>query len=132
MPKGFSIPVKVNQNGGIALSDSDENDAKTIKLALGADDNENAFQQNIGLGEGMVFSISDTTSRAKIVRRLIEIFRRFQAQQRFILRENTIRWEQDSNNQVSILSFKYVQIESDQEKEFRLQYSRPDASGSVT
>jgi hypothetical protein len=131
MPTGLAVPVGVGQDGGARLADGDGNDAKIILLALGSDDNENAFQQNIGLGEGMVFDIADPTSRSRITRRLVEIFRRFEAQQRYILRTNTIQWTQDSNNQTTYLSFLYVQVESDQEKEFRQQFSRPDSSGAT-
>jgi len=131
MPKGLAIPVRVSQSGGSRVSEGDENDSKIIRLALGSDDNENAFQQNIGLGEGMIFDVADPTSRSRITRRIIEIFRRFEAQQRFILRPGTIQWTQDSANQVTIMSFKYVTVESDQEQEFRQQFSRPDSGGAT-
>lgn len=131
MPTGLAIPIRVGQGGRTVLAEGDDNDAKIILCALGSDDNENAFQQNVGLGEGMVFDIADPTSRSRITRRLIEIFRRFEAQQRYILRPNTIQWAQDSDNQVTTLSFMYVQVESDQEKEFRQQFSRPDSGGAT-
>lgn len=128
MPTGLSIPIGVAHGGGLRLSDSDDNDAKVIKLALGSDDNANAFQQNIGMGEGMIFDIDDPTSRARIVRRLVDIFRRFEAQQRYILRPSTIRWDK-GEEQTTVLSFLYVQIESDSEKQFRQQYSKPNNAG---
>lgn len=123
MPVGLSIPVGVNQKGGARLTSGDENDHKIIMASLGSDDNENAFQQNIGLGEDIVFDIADEAVQATITRRLIEMFRRFQSQQRYILRPETIRWEYDSSNQVMYLAFKYVQVESDREQDFRQQFS---------
>ena len=131
MPTGLAVPMRASQSGGMALVDGDTNDSKIIRCALGSDDNENAFQQNIGMGEEMVFDIADPSSRSRITRRLVEIFRRFEAQQRYILRPNTIQWEQDSTNQVTTLSFLYLQIESDQEQEFRQQFSRPDSGGAT-
>ena len=123
MPVGLSIPVGVGSSGGAKLSTGDDNDHKIIMLALGSDDNDNAFQQNIGLGEDIVFDIANESVQATITRRLIEMFRRFQAQQRYILRTETISWDYDSANQVMFLSFKYVQVESDKEQEFRQQFS---------
>lgn len=124
MATGLRIPVGVSQGGGASLSSGDENDSKIIRLALGSDDNENAFQQRFGMGDAMIFDISEPTTKSKVVRKLIEIFRRFEAQQRYILRQNTIRWEEgEAGSGEIILFFKYVQIESDQEKEFRQSYS---------
>lgn len=131
MATGLSIPVGVDNQGGARLVSGDENDSKIIRLALGDDDNENAFQQNIGLGVGSIFGISDELIRSKILRRLHEVFRRFQAQKRFILRPNTVKWVRDENqNQELTLEFRYVSMESDEEKLFRQSFDA--SSGSLT
>jgi hypothetical protein len=132
MPTGLRIPVGVSQSGGAALVDGDENDRKIIRLALGSDDNENAFQQNIGMGDGMIFGLSDATSRAAINRRLIDIFRTFEAQQRYILKPETIQWTQNPDTQEMELSFQYLQIESDQVKDFSLGFSSASAGATAT
>jgi hypothetical protein len=129
MPKGLAIPVGVNPSGGARLVEGDDNDVKIIKLALGSDENENAFQQNIGLGKGMVFEISDETLRARVQRRLVEVFRRFEAQKRYILRTSTIKWEENPATGDLTLSFKFVNLESDDEKDFRQAFNRADRSG---
>jgi hypothetical protein len=107
MPTGLAMPVGVSQGGGARLSSGDENDDKIIRLALGDDANENAFQQNVGVGANMIFGQSD------------QVFRRFEAQKRYILRRNTIRWTQDSETQEMILTLKYLSVESDKEQMFR-------------
>jgi hypothetical protein len=117
------MPVGVGQDGGARLSEGDANDDKIIRLALGDDSNENAFQQNIGVGADMVFGISDELLQAQIMRRVNEVFKRFEAQKRYTLRRNTIRWSQDSNTQELILEFKYVALESDSEQTFRENFS---------
>lgn len=124
MATGLAIPVGVNNQGGAKLVSGDENDKKIISLSLGDDSNENAFQQNIGLGIGMIFDISDEITKANILRRLREVFRRFEAQKRFLLREETIKWG-SNENQEFVLEFKYVCIESDEEKEFRQKFNGP-------
>lgn len=125
MPTGLRIPVGVDPGGGAALVSGDANDAKTIRAALGSDDNENAFQQGIGLGDGMIFDIADGKTRNVIERRVIDIFRRFEAQKRYILRRGTINWVEDSAEQTFEMSFKYVNLESDEEQLFRQQFNRP-------
>jgi hypothetical protein len=119
MPTGLAMPVGVSQGGGARLSSGDENDDKIIRLALGDDANENAFQQNVGVGANMIFGQSDQVLQATIMRRLNDVFRRFEAQKRYILRRNTIRWTQDSETQEMILTLKYLSVESDKEQMFR-------------
>lgn len=123
MPTGLAMPVGVGQDGGARLSEGDANDDKIIRLALGDDGNENAFQQNIGVGADMVFGQSDELLQAQIMRRINEVFKRFEAQKRYTLRRNTIKWSQDSNTQELILEFKYVALESDREQTFRESFS---------
>ena len=129
MPKGLRIPIGANPGGGLATVDSDENDRKIIRTALSSDDNENAFQQNIGLGEEMIFSLADPTSRAKIVRKINEIFQRFEAQKRYRLVDGTVRWREDSAKQTTSVSFKYLNLESDRVEDFNTGF---DAAGRVT
>lgn len=103
--------------------DGDDNDKKIIALALGSDDNENAFQQDIGLGIDMIFGISDPGIRGRIINRLKAIFRNFQAQQRFSLFTASIKFTEDSKTQELILEFKYLNLESDEIKDFRRQFT---------
>lgn len=128
MAKGLRIPMGVNPSGGAALVEGDANDMKTLKAALGSDDNENAFQQGFGMGDGMIFDIADAGTRNRITRRLVEIFRRFEAQKRYILRPETIAWDYDSAEQTTTLSFLYLNVESDEDKTFRQAFSRARSS----
>lgn len=123
MATGLAMPVGVNEGGGARLSEGSDNDDKIIRLALGDDSNENAFQQNVGVGADMVFGQSDELLQAQIMRRLLEVFKRFEAQNRYTLRANTVRWSIDSNAQELILEFKYVALESDREQSFRENFS---------
>jgi hypothetical protein len=118
MATGLKVPIGVNSIGGAALVNGDDNDIKIIKLALTNDDNENAFQQNIGLGEEMIFDLNDPTTRPKIISKLRRIFDKFEANNRFKLLYNTIKWEESSDDGELSLTFKYLNIESDEIKEF--------------
>ena len=118
MPVGLKLPIQVNSSGGFALSDSDENDFKIIKTALMSDHNENAFQQNIGLGHGMIFDVNDEFTISRLNGRIRSIFRQFQNEKRYKLLPSTIKWVQDNSAQELTLEFRFISLESDEEKTF--------------
>jgi hypothetical protein len=105
----------------VLLIEGDDNDHKIISLALGSDDNENAFQQDIGLGESMIFDVSDPQLRGRIVAKIRNIFRRFEAQKRYRLLGETMRWAPGEPGEL-ILEFKYINLESDEPKTFSRAY----------
>jgi len=124
--KGIKIPVGVNSSGGAATIEGDENDIQAISVAIGSGGNENAFQQEISLGEGMVFDLDDPTVRAKITRRLYALFRDFRVRKRFELKKDTITWSSDEQAQELSLEFKYINLESDEEKLLRRTFTAAD------
>lgn len=130
MSTGLAMPVGVNNGGGARLSKGSENDDKIIRLALGDDSNENAFQQNIGLGANMIFGVSNEQLQSQILRRVDSIFQKFEAQKRFTLKRETLKWYQDSDTQELTVEFSYVALESDEERDFRQSFDA--ASGSTT
>jgi len=129
MPKGLAIPVGVNTSGGARLVEGDLNDSKILKLGLGDDENDNAYQQGIGMGTSMVFDTIDVGQRARLTQRLLDLFRRWEAQKRYKLRTNTLKWEEDAEKGELIVSFKYVSLEADEERDFRRSYVRAGAGG---
>ena len=122
MSTGLKIPISVNPIGGVALVNGDDNDNKIIKLALSDDDNENAFNQDIGLGADMIFDINAPTSKSKIMVRIQRIFSKFRTEKRYKLLKNTIAWTDDSENQVTSLSFRYLNLESDEEQTYEQKF----------
>lgn len=104
----------------MATVEGDANDEKILGLALGDDDSENAFEQGIGLGVGMVFDLNDGITRPRILSRMRLIFRRFEQLKRYKMRESTIKWLESEGELV--LEFKYVNLESDEEKVFRRRF----------
>ena len=123
MAVGLSIPVGVTTSGGARLSNGEDNDQKIIFLALGSGWNENAFQQDIALGQDMIFDLADQTVRAKIKRRLVIIFRDFQAQNRFKLIPGSMKWIEDGAKQTLQLEFKYANLETDETKDFTASFT---------
>ncbi len=113
MPSGLSVPLRVGPSGRTRISTGEEQDRKIIMLALGDDDNENAYMQGIGLGAAMVFDVADPSLRAKVKIRLRAIFARFEQQKRFRLMEETIAWTEPVDGEIE-LSFRYINLETDE------------------
>ena len=123
MAVGLQIPVGVDAGGGIRLVGGSANDQKIIFLALGSGWNENAFQQEIALGQDMIFALNDATVRANIKRRLITIFREFQSQNRFKLLVDTLKWTAIEDSQELQLVFKYANLEEDEVKDYVVKFT---------
>ena len=117
MATGLGFPIRVSPSGGLKLASGSEQDNIIIAASLISDDNDNAFAQGEGLGNAMVFDISDPLARADILARLRRVFARFEQQKRFALKENTINWTETDEGEL-ILSFKYVALEADDERDF--------------
>lgn len=119
MPKGLKIPVQVDRTGRTAMIESDELNHQLIAISLTDDENENAFQQQIGLGEAMIFGQDTPALRAQILRRLFTIFLDFETRKTFQLVRETIEWSKDTENGDLILKFYYIDLESDQPQFFK-------------
>lgn len=117
MATGLRLPLGANKAGRAALVSGDENDSKTISSSLSDCDNENAFQQEIGLGAGMIFDVNDPLVRAKILRRVKLIFDDFEKLKRYRLEEETLKWSRGEDGELR-LEFKYLNIESDELQTF--------------
>jgi len=119
MTKGIAIPVGVDGSGGAALVDGEDNDRKLISVALSDCDNENAFQQDLGLGSDIVFDINDSRSRQKVLRKLYAIFDDFEANHKYKLMRDTIKWTESPEEGSMALEFKYLDLETDETSEFK-------------
>lgn len=121
MATGLTIPVTVSSNGGFAMSSGSDHDNDIIAAALASDENDNSFQQNLGVGEQAIFDINDELSRASILTRLRAVFNRFETQKRYKLLENSIRWMDQEGEQ--ILVCQYVNLETDQLQDFQQSFN---------
>lgn len=115
---GLRIPLGVTKQGRGAVVTGDVQDQKIIDTSLGSNDNQNAFQQDRGLGDDMIFDVSDAAVRGVIRIRLRDVFADFEIQHRYRLLTDTIVWAQDSEKQELSLEFKYHNLETDDTKDF--------------
>lgn len=118
MATGLKLPVGVDGSGGAAVLSGDAEDAKILSVALGDDDNDNAFQQDIGLGSFMIFEMPGDRTNALVRQRIQSIFRDFRAAQRFRLVSESIEFKEEAEQGESSIEFKYINLESDEEKTF--------------
>jgi hypothetical protein len=123
MARGLALPVGVDGTGGAAVVEGEDNDRKIIFTALCDCDSEHAFQQDLGLGSGMVFDINDEVVRASILSRAYDIFDQFEKQKRYKLKKDSIKWTTDAVKQELVLEFMYVNLESDEEKVFMRRFT---------
>lgn len=124
MPKGLRIPFQASATGGISTIEGDENDRQVISAYLSDGDNENAFQQNITLGIDMIFDISDPLMRSRVFTRIVRLFEFLESKKRFKLLTETIQWDEtDIANGNMILSFRYLNLESDQPQTYEQKFS---------
>jgi hypothetical protein len=129
MSTGLAVPTRTNTGGGMLLGTGKEQDQTTIKLALGDDYSDNPWQQSIGLGVQHIYAINDSSIRPIVLSRLIPMFQRFEALKRFKLRRETMRWD-DGDEGEHILTFKYIDLETDEEHEFRQSFQQSDGSSN--
>lgn len=117
MAKGMKIPVGIDIFGGAAMVDGEDNDYKTISTSLSNCDSDHAFQQDLGIDIGVVFQPVDNAVKAKVLRRVRDIFKRFEDEDRYRLLGETIRWSTPNDGEL-VLEFKYLNIETDQVRSF--------------
>jgi len=118
VPTGLKLPIGATKAGRVALVISEENDHKTISSALSDCDNDHAYQQNLGIPADVIFDISDPKMRARVLRRLMLISRRFETQRRYKVKKETIEWSSNEEGQLT-LKFRYLNLESDAEQDFQ-------------
>lgn len=123
MATGLKLPVGVDSSGGTAMVSGEENDRKTLWTSLSDCENEHAFQQDLGLGNFMIFGISNSKIRAKILRKLATIFGVFEADKRYRLKEESIEWEKVEGTGDLRLKFEYINLETEEVKSFQRVYS---------
>lgn len=121
MARGIRIPVGVNASGGTAMVEDDTQHRQVLSVGLSSGDNRNAFQQEENLGEQMIFGNDSPLFRASILRRLYEIFKDWEEQKLFRLMRETIEWSKEPGELT--LDFTYIDLESDQEKQFRKNFT---------
>lgn len=117
MATGLAVPVRVGANGGSVTVSDDDYAKQTLEIGLSGHYNANAFQQDTGLGEGMIFGLDDVSLRAAILRRLYDLFDVWESQRLFRLMRETIKWAAAAGQ--LFLEFKYVNLETDKIEDFK-------------
>jgi hypothetical protein len=123
MTTGLAMPVGVNSHGGAKLVSKDTQATKIIGIALSDLDNDNAYQQGEGLGNSLIFDPSGPAFRAKVRRRLLDLFDEFERKKLFKIVTRSIQWRRTAEGEQT-LEFQYVNLESDQATTFSKTYNQ--------
>ena len=117
--KGLKLPLGVDKTGRTRTVQEDEQAFKIIGLGLADTDSVNAFQQNLGLGSQHVFNLNSPVFRARITATILRQFSEYEDRDLYKLVRGTFRWTSSDKNDGSVdLSFKYLDIETDEERTF--------------
>lgn len=116
MAKGLQIPVGVNKSGGANVVDGEANNRKILFTSLSDCGNESAFQQDLGIPLDVIFDINDAAREPLVLRRIREIFDRFNVEKRFKLIEDSVTIQ--GQGQELRLELKYIDIEADEVRPF--------------
>ncbi len=122
MSRGLALPVGATNTGSSKQTEGDEQASKVILLALSDNDNDNAFQQDEGLGAAHVFQLSDAGTRAYVNNRLKEIFAKFARVRLYQLQQSSIKWAKGDEAGDKVLEFKYINLETNEVQEFKKVY----------
>lgn len=122
MAKGLKVPVGVDRSGGAAWIEGDAQKHQLLQIALSSGENANAFQQNINLGEAMIFGNDSSRMRAAIMQRVLRIFEEFERNRLFRLMVETVAWSKGDEGEL-VIEFSYIDIESDETKSFRKEFT---------
>jgi hypothetical protein len=121
MAKGLRIPVGVDLRGGSATVEGDEYAKQVLAAGLTGHDNANAFEQESGLGEGMIFGINSTSLKASVLRRLYAMFDAWEAERLYRLMRETVAWSTATDGDL-VLEFKFVNLETDVVESFKKKF----------
>lgn len=117
--KGLALPIRPGPNGRTVVDESDAHAEKILVIALSDGDNRNAFQQNIALGADHVFAVSSSATEGAIRRRLRAVFAELETALLYRLVEESITFTSIANTGDLLLVFRYINLESDEEKSFQ-------------
>lgn len=129
---GLALPFSANGRGGLALVDGDDQLAKIIGLGLNNLDSENPFneQENLGLGDQMIFAVNDNALQAALRRSVLLLFRRLQLENRAQLSKGSPTFTIDKDTQTLTMHIKYINLETNKPEEFNQRFG-PDGTGAL-
>lgn len=124
---GIALPFSADGRGRLAMVSGNAQLEKIIILNLSDLDSGNPYQGDIGLSADMVFAIASTKIRADVKRRINQLFRRLQLQDRARLNGNP-SFTQNSNLQELTVDIEYINLEENKPGQVGLTFSLVNAA----
>jgi hypothetical protein len=126
MATGLALPVGAQQ-GRASLASGEDQLQKILLTALADCDNENPYQQGLGIDTSVVFDINDYETQAYIRRHISEVFSRFEAEGRARLQSGSPNFAIDSETQELVATINYVNLKTNLPGDIELRGSSVDA-----
>ena len=117
MAEGFSVPVRVNQGGGVKTEVGTDQLDKIIRLAFSAGDDDNPFQ-DLGISESIIFQVNDPSTHGVLRSRVRAILQKF-ADRIQLEPSKGIQIRENAAGEVN-LSFDYIDLETNELRDLTL------------
>ncbi len=119
---GLKLPVSVNKSGGLSVNtDEAEHTKQLLMTAFGESNDDNPFQ-DAGMDQGMIFSIDSPGFRARAEKAVMAVIAKFS--DRIKLASSAPMTLTRNDDQEVILSFEYIDLQTDSVQEFRKTVTR--------
>lgn len=126
---GIAVPFSSDGRGRLALVSGDEQLRKIIICGLMDCENENPFNQDIGLGSQMIFAQNIDSLQADLRRRINALFRRLQLADRARL-ASPVKFTVNSAEQELECDVHYLNIEENKSSDLSIGFVRSAAGGA--
>lgn len=118
MATGLRLPLGVDERGGAALEEGDDQLSKIISIALAPCGSDNPFQ-DLGINESIIFDLASPRTQARLKGRIERVFKRLEAEKRAKIK--SLRFDFGDGELMAKIT--YINLESDEEKEFMKRFS---------
>lgn len=119
MPRGLSVPLRVNKGGGAAKESVETQLDKLVVLALHEGGDDNSFQ-DLGMKPKIIFRINDDAAKFDVKGDIKRILKSFEG--RLELGPDGIVVNEADNPQInegdSNVSFEYINLDINEAREF--------------
>lgn len=122
MASGISLPIRV-ANGRLVKDSGETQLKKIISLALADCESGNPFQE-LGVDPAVIFSLNREEVRAYAKRRVIEVFKRLQAEGRATILSGYPVFKQEAEGEL-VCEIKYINLETTAAEELEMRGASP-------
>jgi len=118
--KGLSVPVRADATGQLVFDDGEDQLKKIIMLNLADGTSDNPFQ-DLGVGTGSIFAVTDSRRVTYIRERINRLFARLKAEGRAQL-ASTPEFSVLAGSGELVVDVRYLNLETEMDGELKLAF----------